>query len=300
MIIFLENDQQIRGDLLTSARLRNDASPIPMTLELTVKAGEASFDKFFQQGKILKIASGEKFFIVKSERVSDNHAQGTRERTLFRITAILNPCLKIAFVRKTAVIKENTQLSAIYRACGASIKAIDADFNVARFSCFIGDTPSFHIAKALQEEGGIVRWKNGKLQFLRLLDLKKQKIAREFADVAPVDVSAGFLERFQVPSFYSIDASASFVKGNTNKERRVGFAPHQDVLRLFNMTRCLVQKKTVKVMFDQRIAAGDLIAMPDKKKYTVITAAHVFEKGNDDSGGEEKTYSKLWLGEVEE
>lgn len=299
MIIFLSNGNQLRGDQILSARLRNDAVPIPMTLELTVKAGEDNFDKLFEQGQKLKIATDEQFSIIKSERIIDNVAQGQRERRAYRVTALLDNVVKIAFVRKNAIIKENTQLSEVYRAAGAQISGIENDFNIARFSCFIGDTPSFHIAKVIQEAGGLIRWKKGKLHFLRLTDLKNQDVSKEFGDTHPVDVASGYLERFEIPSFYSLDKNAQFVSGDTGKERRVKFSPFKDTQHLFNMTKCLVHKKQIKVLFDQRICAGDLISLSENKKYTVITAVHVFEHGEADTGGEEKTYTKLWLGEVE-
>lgn len=299
MIIFLSNGSQLRGDLILSARLRSDAVPVPATLEVTVKTGEEDLEKQLKQGQKLKLANEDEFSIIKSERIIDNVAQGIRERRAVRVTALLDKVAQIAFIRKNAIIKEGTSLTEVYRAAGASISGIENDISIKRFSCFIGDTPSFHIAKAIHEAGGLVRWKNKKLQFFRLSDLKNQKAVKQLADITPIDVEAGYLERFEVPSYYSIDENAAFVSGDTSKERRVNFAPHQDSGHLFNMTKCLIQKQQVKIMFDQRICAGDLIELTESKKYTVITAAHVYELGEGDTGSELKTYTKLWLGEVE-
>ncbi len=66
------------------------------------------------------------------------------------------------------------------------------------------------------------------------------------------------------------------------------------------MTRCLVQKKVVKLALDIQIAAGDLLLdTADGEKYVVLTVAHVFEAGAD-TGSAPNTYSRVWLGQVEE
>ena len=211
MILFLSNGRQIRGDLIDQAVLRSDLSPIPVTLEAEIRAGDGDFEARLQQGQILKTITGDEFYIIKSERTAARAAQGDKELAGYRVTALLNCCLSVAYVRSRAIIKENATLSAIYRAAGASIPSIQSDFPVPRFYCPIGQTPTFHIARVLQEEGGVVRWKNSRLQFIRLQSILDGKVVRTLPESACLDVETGFLERHEVPWFFSLDASGGFI-----------------------------------------------------------------------------------------
>jgi hypothetical protein len=291
LIIIPSNGQQLRGDLIKSAVLRSDLAPVPATLEADIRVDD-ELKKLLAEGKTLT-AGGHDFRIIKSVRVTGRDSQGQHDMSAVKITALLDACHSIAFVRQRAIIKENAKLAEIYRAAGATLKAIDADFAVPRFSCFVGDTPSFHIARALQEEGGVVRWKNGKMTFFRLPDLFKQKAVMTLPDNASENVESGFLERHEIPSFYSVDASGAIIQGNQTKTRSVRFSPHTNALRLQNMSRCLVQRKISKISYAGQLAAGDLIDIYGASPLVVVTAAHVYESGTD--GGGSNQYSRLWL-----
>lgn len=299
MILFLSNGRQIRGDLIDQAILRSDLSPIPVTLEADIRAGDDDFEARLQEGQLLKTVSGDEFYIIKSERTASRASLGDKELAGFRITALLNCCLSVAYVRSRAIIKENATLSAIYRAAGASVPSIQSDFPVPRFYCPIGQTPTFHIARVLQEEGGVVRWKNSKLQFIRLQGILDGKVVRTLPETAALDVNTGFLERHEVPWFFSLDEAGGFVFGNRDKPRSVQFSPFKNVQRLRNLTRCLIHRKTAKILYDINICAGDVIAFTGGTKYAVITAAHVFKSGSTD-GGATEAFTRLWLGEVEQ
>lgn len=297
MVIFLENGTQIRGDLLISAVLRSDLSPIPGTLEAEVKSGDDDFDAYLQQGKTLTVGA-DSYYIVKSERASARVSQGIREQAGYRLTALLDACKEVAYVRSRAIITENAALSAIYRAAGAKLRAVDADFPVPRFTCPVGDTPSFHIARILQEEGGVVRWKAGRLQFLRLSSLLQQKPTRSFSDAATENMETGFVAHHEIPWFVSLDEAGAFVLGNQTKPRPVLYSPFKNAQRLRNMTRCLILRKRAKTLLDTGICAGDVVAFSGQQKMVVMTAAHVWK--TDNGGGATQTYSRLWLGELEQ
>ena len=102
-----------------------------------------------------------------------------------------------------------------------------------------------------------------------------------------------------MPWFFSLDAAGAAVFGNRDKPRAARFSPFKDAQRLRNLTRCLVHRKTSRINFSGQIVAGDLIAFAGGAKLAVITAAHVFESGTDD-GGASNTYTRLWLGALEE
>ena len=134
MILFLADGKQIRGDLIKSAALRYDLAPIPVTLEAEIRAGDDDMEKRLAEGQLVSVGTGDSLRIVKSVRAVGRAAQGEREMTAIRITAMLDSCHGAAFVRSRAIIKESAALSAIYRAAGATIKAVDADFPVPRGS----------------------------------------------------------------------------------------------------------------------------------------------------------------------
>lgn len=302
MILYLQNGEQIRGDFIKSAALRSDLSPVPVTLEAEIRSDDG-IEKYLEEGQIITVGGasaqyGDAMRIIKSTKVINRAVQGEREMTGIQITAILDACHAVAFVRDRAIIKENETLTSIYRATGATLKSIDADFPVPRFYCFAGDTPSFHIARLLQEEGGVVRWKGGRLRFFRLPDLFRQKVTMNLPNNASDDISSGFLERHEVPAFFSLSDSGAFVFGNLNKPRNARFAPHKNEQRLRNMTRCLVQRKVTKINLAGQLAAGDLINFIDGEPLCIITVAHVFESGTD--GGGNNQYSRIWLGSLEE
>lgn len=298
MILFLADGNQIRGDLIASATLRSDLSPIPMTLEADIRAGEESIERQLAQDQILTTGAGDKFRIVKSVKAQGKDVQGERLIAVMRVTALLDACHGIAFVRSRAIIREQAALSEIYRAGGATVKSIGADFPVPRFCCPVGDTPTFHIARVLQEEGGAVRWKEGRLVFARLPDLFKQEPVATLPHNAADDVESGFLERHEVPWFLSLDEAAGFVFGNRDKPRAARFAPFQNEQRLRNMSRCLIRRKVVKLPLNMAASAGELIRFADGAELAIITAAHVWE-GSGASGGAGQNYTRLWLGELE-
>jgi hypothetical protein len=297
VIILTDKGKQIKGDMIVSAILRNDMSPIPVTFEAEIRT-DADMEAVLREGSVLTVGA-DTVRIVKSERHIQGTVQGERLQAVRRITALLDACHKIAFIRPRAIIKENATLSGVYRAAGATLREIEADYSVPRFTCFTGDSPAWHIARAIQEAGGVVRWKNGKLKFMRLLDLSKQKAVLTLTNNATDDVESGFLERHEIPTFFSIDKAAAFVAGNVSKERPVRFAPHADAMQLHSMTRCLVRKKTQKISFNGQLSAGDAVQYSGMAKpMTIITVAHVWESGTDGSGANQ--YSRLWAGEVEE
>lgn len=292
MILILENGKQLRGDAIKFAVVRSDLAPIPATFEAEIR-DDAEIRRFLLEGKVIE-ANGDRFRIIKlPDTTAARESQGKRSLRFVRIIALLESCHTTAFVRQKAIIKENATLAEIYRAAGASLRAIDADFAVPRFYCQVGQAPTFPIAQILQEEGGVVRWKAGKMKFFRNQDLFKQKPVLTLTDNADENVISGFQERHEIPWFYSTAADGSFVHGNRDKPRSVRYMPFKNTLRLHNMTRCLVQRKISKTHYAARVAAGDLVGIEGSNSLAIVTAAHVFKSGTDGAGSEQ--YTKLWL-----
>lgn len=290
MIIVLSNGRQLRGDIVNSVIIRSDLAPVPLTLEAEIRIDD-ELEGMLSNGNTV-IANNETFRIIKNEQQSKRVSQSSHEKREVKIIALLDACYSVGLVRKHAIIKENTRLVDIYRAAGAKLHNVDSDFSVHRFSCFIGDTPSFHISRILQEEGGVVRWKSGRINFIRVQDLFKSKPVLSIANTT-YQLGSDFLENHEVPLFFSIAKDGTFVHGNLNRTRSVLYSPHKNKLRLFNMSRALIHSQVIKTNINWKVAAGDVIETAGGEAFVVATAAHVFESGSDDSGVNQ--YSRFWL-----
>lgn len=296
MILVLANGQQLRGDLIKSAVLRNDLAPVPETLEAEIRYDE-TLAKWLAEGQVLEAGPGNFHRIIKSELQAERAMQGTRPLAAWRITTLLEAAHPVGFVRRTAIIKRQTSLAAIYRACGCSIAGVDNDFAGGYFACLVGDTPSFHLARLLQEEGGVVRWRRGKLAFLRLLELKQQDSTVILPANAIHETGSGFLQRHEIPTYCSLAPDGSVIHGNRAKERPVVFVPGKDARQLLNMSRALVRANVLKVDYSGGYFAGDVVKLSNGERRVVMTVAHVYRTGTDGSGTEQ--YSRLWLGTVQ-
>ena len=297
MILHTENGVQIRGDLIKSATARSDMAPVPVTLEAEIRVLDDAAKALLAVGKKIQLAGGDWLTIVKSSYGEGLQVQGAHKMAAVKIVALLDACLPVTYVRQRAVIKESATLLQIYRACGASLQAVDADLPVDRFTCLVGEAPSFHLARALQEQGGVVRWKDGRLKFFRLQDLFKQQAAISLNKDAFEDTDSGFLERHEIPFFFSLNVAGAAVLGNQSKARKARFSPFKNQQQLNNMTRCLVTKKSIRVMFDYRLGAGDVVEVDGVGALVVVTAAHVFQSGTDGDAADQ--YSRLWLAKLE-
>lgn len=286
MIIVTSDGKQVRGELIKSAIIRSDLAPVPVTFEAELRV----------DGKLVKdgetITAGKyKFKIIKSELIAANDAPGTTKSSYgyFKIIGFIDTCVSVGYVRDKPIIKNNTTLSGVYKASGAVIKSVERDFPVPKFACIAGNVPSFHIAQILQEEAGVVRWKNDKLEFWRIADLLTQKAVITINNNQSENVSSGFLEQHEAPSFFSLNADGGAVQGNKTKARQVLFSPFKDAQRLQNMTRYLSHRKIAAIDYNETLVAGDLVQIQDGPLLAIITVAHVFESNG-------KQYARLWLG----
>jgi hypothetical protein len=286
----LENGMTLFGDSLFQVRLRLDLTPVPASLELLVR-GSLEIGGLLDTGRQIGLM-GIAFEIVKRERISFSLQQAGELVQAIRVTALHAGCLPVAFVRKTAIVKERTSIAAIYAAAGAKVRIASSDFPVGRFVCLAGQTPTYAIQRALQEAGGAVRLKGGRLEFLRLVEAFSATEAIIVTTASATDFDSGFLERFEVPAYFSLDANGQQVAGDTSSARTVQFAPGRDAGTLLAMSRVLIHRCAVKIPLSTGIAAGDPVITTSGETLTVITAVHAC----DYSGASPSLYSKLFLG----
>lgn len=287
-MIVLKNGRIVQGGTLLACVLRNDLAPVPVTLEADIRA-EKELASMLAEGQAVRFGghNGDEFRIIKSERIFGSAVQGEYTADFTRIIAVLSSMHNLCFARKSAVIMEDAQLTGIYRRCESTATVVNNDFACKRFYCFAGEAPSFHIMRALQDAGGVVRYKNNRLEFLSLYDLSRREPTKGAAYSGGTELETEYIERFDVPSYYSTTPSGAIIQGNLSKDRTREYAPLRDAGILNNMTKCLVRKRTIKMAMDQKICAGDIVVQAGIN-YVVMTAAHDCVEG----------LTKLWLGVV--
>lgn len=293
MNIYIETGEAIRADLTLRWTLRSDLAPVPRTVEFTVQVAD-EVDKYLAEGK--RIVTGREaleYLIIKSDLdPPDGYIQGKQSIQSRSVIAILASCAEIAFRRSRAVVLEGKQFRDIYASCGAKITMAN-DIAVPRFTCFKGHIPSFGISAALQEAGACIVYRDG-MRMVRLPDLFKQDAmdAIEQTD-STGHIESEFMQRHEIPAFYSLDVAGAIVKGNFTKDRAVSYIPRTNEIHLQNMTRVLVTDGIIESQLAEQIGAGDIISVMGAKK-AVITAAHKMERMD----GSIESKSRFWVGSV--
>lgn len=296
MNIFLadKGERMIPTDTVISWVLRTDLAPVPRTLEFTLQ-NKNGIDKELVVGAYVW-TGGEnlKFEILKvSKSASTGPIQGDSALQSFTVYAVLESCRHICFRLDKPVISRNTTIGGMYRACGAKV-TIENDIAIDSFAALKGDVPSIAIARELQEAGACLVYRNKKLSALRLTDMMKQKPVDVIGQSDSADkIESEFLERHEIPSFYTVKPDGSMDYGNFDKARQVRYVPRKSPEVLNNMTRVMVTRRVIESDMVQSINAGDVVRVAERN-YGVITAAHWGMA----SDGVRMTGTKLWVGEL--
>ncbi|TDR30691.1 hypothetical protein [Hydromonas duriensis] len=285
-------DKPLSGDALLSAVLRSSLEPVPMTFEATIRL-DASTAEAFTEGRQLRVGHRRtKVTIVYAQNIDTSVIQGAKLKAR-RIVALHSGTCAMSYRLQKAVIRENTSLSEIYAACGAKV-AIKKDFTVPRFYGYQGDVPSLQIAQILQEEGGVVCWNadDDSVSFYRINDVFTRKSTIFIPVLADETQKSGFIERHEIPAYYSIRADGQVVQGDFSKPRAVAFVPHKTSQQLYAMSQVLLNVKVVPAQYAPDCAAGDVVQVMGRD-FVVITAAH---DSSLNANGVRLPYSMLWLG----
>lgn len=276
-MILISDGRIIPGPDITQAVLRSDSTPIPVTLEATIRGTVAV------GGEIE--ANGLPLTVVKTRTVPGQDQQG-HETSATKVTAILAALKDVAAPARDAVILEGRTLSAAYQRLGYAGALANAP-SVPRFAVLKGQFPTPALAQAAYEAGGMIRF-NRRLEFLRLDDAMQAKPVAEYPDTVVVRQAGDLDAEDDIPSAFSLSPTGASI-GRASPRRCPKFLPHHDSIALHTMSRALVLAGTIKVTLSPRICAGDAVQVMGTT-YVVITAAHVFEQASQ--------YTKLWLGRV--
>lgn len=290
MLILPVGGDPLPGGMVTRIVLRTDMTPIPASIEVEARRSP-EVERALKEGQAIRLGSVKgDFTIVKVQQVaSDGTSQQGRPTSGIKAIGLLSACEPIARRLQRSVIRENSTMGEIYRACGAQIK-IGSDFNVPRFSCFVGMTPSFEVAKILQEEAGALVYAGGAVTYRRLDELMAQEARVIVPESVTEALQSDFLERHAVPFAFSTDEAGRFIAGPKEAARGVHYQPRADQRIVNNLGRALLQRRKMKTDLTPALNAGDRIDV-GSRRMVAITAAHVMEP----DGGSQ--YSQYWLGE---
>lgn len=284
----------LRSDLIVRAVERSDLTPVPRTIELEVR-DTPDTEPLRQGARMVAGREGVEFLIVKNAPGGlAPYTQGDRPVATRKLVGLLASCAPIAQRTQRSIVRYGASLGEIYRACGAQVR-IDQDFSVGLFACYKGMTPSFEIAKALQEEAGALVFAGGRVAFRRLDELLKGEPVATLREDSLEGVESDFLERHLVPFAFSTDPTGSTISTRSELGRGVLYRPRADAKILNNLSTALVMRRKGRSTYAPHINAGMRLNV-GAAPFVVITAAHVADVGAD--GGEGEQYTQLWLGEV--
>lgn len=294
MNIQLEDGSTLGGSELINTIYRTDLVPVPVTLEVVVKASD-KIKPLLTTGRQLTTPKGVPLVIVKSQIINESSVKAGRRISAIHVVAIMAGCEALIGVTKKATSLENTSFNEIYRALGAKLR-IKQDIKVSRFVCLKGQLPTAPIAIALQKEAAVMCHTDKGMSIIRLNELMN-------GDGILFDKSAlQWVEnpnaiRHSNTNYLSIDDDGSTILGSAHAERSIRYYPRADNRELQNLRRILITKATITRQLDDRLDAGKLIDV-DGQKLVILTAAHRYDTGA--LGGQAVTATKAWLARVED
>lgn len=294
MKLYLDDSSAISGSNLISAIYRTDLVPVPVSLELVVKADD-HLSEALAVGKIITTAQDTPLEVIKSQVINTQSIKDGKRISALHIIAVLAGCAPLLGVASRATSLTDTSFNEVYRALGAKLRIKD-DIKLNSFICLKGHLPTTRIAAALQKESAVVKFKDNRVSITRINEM--------FAgDAVPYDKSAvQFIDdpnavRHSNTNYLSIDDDGSQIIGNVQSERSVNYWPRVDARELQNLRRILVTKATITRQLDDHLNAGNLILV-DEKKYVVLTGVHRYDSGA--MGGAAVTATRAWLAQISE
>lgn len=287
---------ELRGDLILTLIKRTDLTPIPSTIEMVARANN-DIMPFLEQGKIIAVGDESVRYKIVFKAIltpKGTKANGNPNYDIIKVIALLEGAYELAFLKDRAIIKENTSLGSVFKACGGKF-AIKKDIKIDRFNCLIGEYPSFSFMRALGKHAATIHW-DGKnsIEFLRLKDLFTQKPIEQIPIASTQEVQSGFIERHETPAYYSNAKNGAIIKSKAKQGRRSLYEMFADSQILNNLSTYLLIKRIWTTDLTVNINAGDLLEV-ENESYVVVTATHALTKVDSGSGG---GLSRFWLAQI--
>lgn len=295
MQIMLENGTVLKSDSIVESFLRWDGVPIPGTVEFQVILSD-DIKPFLEIGK--KITIGDDHFEFNIQKVSIFESPIIRDGQqviLGAYIAILEGLQSLIEPRSHAVILEDTSMGQIYRACGSRVK-IGADVPALKFYCFVGDTPTFSIAKIMGEESVLVYYsKQKRIEFLRLQALMQQSPKHFIPPAAVAWIQNDTVLKHEIKTYQTVNSDGATIEGELKKQAVAAIKPNRDARRLQNLSTVLVVVGTVTRELYPGFMAGDIVQVGERK-LVILTAVHAFKSGV--LGDATVSASKIYLAEL--
>lgn len=291
MNITLEGmDYPLRGDLVQYLVLRTDLTPIPSTVEALIRADEQS-SKYLTQGKEIVVGGASYKIILSSTTIPTGKVGGNSSYKLVKIIALLKGVYELAFIKDKAIIKEKTSFAQVIRKCGATFST-GKDIHLDKFTCLIGEYPSYSIMRALGRNGAVMKWDlANKIEFIRLRDLFDQTPKFVMNRDETYSLESGFIEKHQIPAYFSNGDNGAIIGNNANKKRCANFEMFASSQILNNLSTYLVNRKVWTTPLSPQFNAGDVIEI-EGEKLIIVTATHALAKPE---SGQNLQMSRFWL-----
>lgn len=294
MKLYLEDNSAIGGSNLLSALYRTDLVPVPVSLELTVKADD-HLSEMLAVGKTLTTTQDTVLEIVKSQVINTQSVKDGKRLSALYVIAVLSGCAPLLSVASRATSLIDTSFNEVYRALGAKLRIKD-DIKLNRFICLKGQLPTARIADALQKEAAVACFRDNRVSVMRLNDLLNQDaVVYDKSTVQFIDHPTAI--HHSNTNYMSIDDDGTNIIGTAQAERSIDYYPRADARELQNLRRILVTKATITRQLDDKLNAGNAILV-DEQKYIVLTSAHRFDTGA--LGGAAVTATRAWLAQISE
>lgn len=295
MQITLENhNAPLRGDLVLYLVKRTDLTPIPSTVEALIRIDDDNLS-LLKQGKEITLPNNVKYKIILSSITKPKGAVGGDPNyQLVKIIALLSGAYELAFLKERAIVKESTSFSQVFRKCGGTM-AVISDIRIDKFTCLIGEYPSYSLMRALGRNAATIVWDlKNRVSFVRIMDL----FDKEPKETMPVDltytIESGFIERHETPAYISNNTDGSLVTNKADKGRRTAFEMFANRQTLNNLSTYLIVRKIWTCPLAVHLNAGDIVSVVGKK-YVIVTATHAIGKAESGNGSQ---LSRFWLAEL--
>ncbi|MCC3344511.1 hypothetical protein [Psychrobacter sanguinis] len=297
MKLTLSDGSVISGGDLISAIYRTDLVPVPVSLELVVKATD-QLRPLLKIGDKIIAADATSLTIVKSQHINMQLAKAGKRVGGLMIIAVLSGCEPLLSVASRATSLNNTSFNEVYRALGAKIR-LKGDIKLNQFICLKGQLPTKRIAIALQKEASVTAYQGGNMSVVRINDLFKGQAAM-YDKSALQWIDNPHILTHGNTNYLSIDDNGSDIVGTPFENKQIGYYPRADARELQNLRRILVTRAKMVRQLDDQIMAGNLIGVNDGTKtenLVVLTAAHRYDTGA--LGGRPIMATQAWLAQLE-
>ena len=297
MKLTLSDGSVISGGDLISAIYRTDLVPVPVSLELVVKATD-QLRPLLKIGDKIIAADATSLTIVKSQHINMQLAKAGKRVGGLMIIAVLSGCEPLLSVASRATSLNNTSFNEVYRALGAKIR-LKGDIKLNQFICLKGQLPTKRIAIALQKEASVTAYQGGNMSVVRINDLFKGQAAM-YDKSALQWIDNPHILTHGNTNYLSIDDNGSDIVGTPFENKQIGYYPRADARELQNLRRILVTRAKMVRQLDDQIMAGNLIGVNDGTKtenLVVLTAAHRYDTGA--LGGRPVMATQAWLAQLE-